>query len=74
MNYECKIQKKNAILFFIISICLAILIFLLANAIQILEYAKIDEKQEADTAIVLGAGVWKDMPSPVFRERIRHGI
>lgn len=74
MNYDCKIQKKNAILFFFISICLAILIFLLANAIQILEYAKIDEKQEADTAIVLGAGVWKDMPSPVFRERIRHGI
>ena len=29
---------------------------------------------KADAAIVLGAAVWKDKPSPVFAERIKHGI
>ncbi len=28
----------------------------------------------ADAAIVLGAAVWGEQPSPVFRERINHGI
>ncbi len=28
----------------------------------------------ADVAVVLGASVWTDRPSPVFRERIRHGV
>ncbi len=32
------------------------------------------EKIKADAAIVLGASVWKDKPSPVFSERIKHGI
>lgn len=32
------------------------------------------EKIKADAAIVLGASVWKDKPSPVFAERIKHGI
>ncbi|MFZ6779270.1 YdcF family protein [Undibacterium sp. Ji83W] len=32
------------------------------------------EKIRADAAIVLGASVWKDKPSPVFAERIKHGI
>lgn len=28
----------------------------------------------ADAAIVLGAAVWQDRPSPVFEERIKHGV
>jgi vancomycin permeability regulator SanA len=28
----------------------------------------------ADAAIVLGAAVYTDSPSPVFEERIRHGV
>ncbi|MCP4544043.1 MAG: YdcF family protein [Chloroflexi bacterium] len=28
----------------------------------------------ADAAIVLGAAVWDDQPSPVFRERINHAV
>lgn len=32
------------------------------------------EKIKADAAIVLGASVWKDKPSPVFAERIKYGI
>ena len=33
-----------------------------------------DETRSADTAVVLGAAVWGDRPSPVFRERINHAI
>lgn len=33
-----------------------------------------DETRPADAAIVLGAAVWGERPSPVFRERINHGI
>ena len=33
-----------------------------------------DETRPADAAIVLGAAVWGDRPSPVFRERINHAI
>lgn len=30
--------------------------------------------QKADAAVVLGAAAWGNRPSPVFRERIEHGI
>ncbi len=33
-----------------------------------------DETRPADAAIVLGAAVWGERPSPVFRERINHGV
>ncbi len=33
-----------------------------------------DETRSADAAVVLGAAVWRDRPSPVFRERINHAI
>lgn len=32
------------------------------------------EKIKADAAVVLGASVWKDKPSPVFEQRIKYGI
>jgi len=31
-------------------------------------------REKSDAAVVLGAAVWGDEPSPVFRERIHHGI
>ena len=45
-----------------------------ANTWQIVSYGKQTELRKADAAIVLGAGVVGEAPSPVFRERIRHGI
>jgi uncharacterized SAM-binding protein YcdF (DUF218 family) len=30
--------------------------------------------QAADVAVVLGAAVWRDKPSPVFEARVRHGV
>lgn len=59
--------------------CLAILIlatlaFIAYTAFSIALYANIDRKKPADVAIILGAAAWYKRPSPVFEERIRHGI
>ena len=43
-------------------------------ALCIISYGHKDEKQPSDAIIVLGAGVFNDYMSPVFRERINHGI
>lgn len=49
--------------------------FLLAMIpLSIWLYASTDETRVADAAIVLGAAVYNDRPSPVFMERIKHGI
>lgn len=44
----------------------------LAHSIN--DYAQHDDTRPADAAVVLGAGVWRGRPSPVFRERINHAI
>ena len=43
-------------------------------AADICAYASVDQKQPADVALVLGAGTDGGEVSPVFRERINHGI
>lgn len=43
-------------------------------AYDINQFAAQDETRTADAAIVLGAGVWRGRPSPIFRERINHAI
>jgi uncharacterized SAM-binding protein YcdF (DUF218 family) len=37
-------------------------------------FSQLDEARPADAAIVLGAAVFRDRPSPVLRERINHAI
>ena len=41
---------------------------------RIYAFAQVSDPAPADAAIVLGAAVYRDRPSPVFRERINHGI
>src|SRR5690606_15022734 len=59
-------------------ICIIILIcfsfYYIITAIRIVNYSNKDETQKADVAIVLGAGIWNNVPSPVFQERINHSI
>lgn len=43
-------------------------------AVSIGIYAKRDETQKADAAIILGYSVEDDQPTPAFQERIHHGI
>lgn len=43
---------------------------------QVYRYAAtaFEQPQSADAAVILGAAAWGNKPSPVFRERIKHGI
>ena len=53
---------------------LAAVITFAAVAAVIIRYGTLDEKQQSDAIIVLGASSWNGQVSPVFRERINHGI
>lgn len=51
-----------------------ILIWIVVLACQIYSFSSITSDKSVDAAIVLGAAVWNGQPSPVFEERIKHGI
>ena len=44
------------------------------RALSIWRYGSVDEKRPADVAVVLGAGTYNGEVSPVYQERINHGI
>src|ERR1700754_1899683 len=44
------------------------------TAIRIYSYSNATTDMQADAAVVLGAAVWSQGVSPVFRERINHAI
>ncbi|WP_196890007.1 YdcF family protein [Aureivirga sp. CE67] len=48
--------------------------FFVYNAIQIYRFSNQYSEQKSDVAIVLGAGTNNGKISPVFRERVNHGI
>lgn len=52
---------------------LAVAVFV-ALALDIALYASQSEPGRADAAIVLGAAVYDDEPTPVFEERLRHAL
>jgi uncharacterized SAM-binding protein YcdF (DUF218 family) len=52
----------------------ALLALFVGTAISIYSYPLPTAPEHADAAIVLGAAVWGDQPSPVFEERILHAI
>lgn len=64
-----RIHKKIALI--LVSVLIGFIIY---TALSIYSYGKINHLTKADAAIVLGAAVWLDEPSPVFEERIKHGI
>ena len=64
-------RKVKKLLFVIISI---VITYIMIIAVNICTYSKVDEKQTADVAIILGAGAADESVSPVFQERINHGI
>ena len=44
------------------------------QAVSIWRYGAVDETRPADAAIVLGAGTFNGVVSPVYQERINHGV
>ena len=53
---------------------LVMVLLTLFTAASIYSYGNTSSEEDADAAIVLGAAVWGNQVSPVFRERINHAI
>src|SRR5262245_31589228 len=52
----------------------AVVVMAVVVAIRIYSYRNTSPDVQADAAVVLGAAVWSDRVSPVFKERINHAI
>lgn len=63
-----RIAKAALIVVFILLVAIGVL------ADRIYSYSSTGSDGPADVAIVLGAAVWGTQASPVFKERINHGI
>lgn len=55
-------------------IFISIIIYIIFSAVNIYSFSYVNQTTNADVAVVLGASTWNDRPSPVFQERINHGI
>lgn len=58
----------------IIAIVVILVVYIAANFISICLFAAKDQREVADVAIVLGAATYDGEVSPVYQERINHGI
>lgn len=59
---------------FVLGLLLLLLICGALLGVDIYAYSFVTDSEPADAAIVLGAGVLKNEPSPVYKERINHAI
>ena len=66
--------RKKLIILTALLIVFLIMIWVIIAAVRIVQYGKLDEKTNCDVAIVLGAATSSRGVSPVYRERINHGI
>ncbi len=52
----------------------ALLLWVIVLGVQVVHFGNQNTDVHADAAVVLGAAVYRNRPSPVFRERINHAI
>ncbi|KQN95601.1 MULTISPECIES: YdcF family protein [Stenotrophomonas] len=70
-----RVSRKRAGLFdWLWRLCVLVLLWLLGVAAWIIWVGDRDQAAPADAIIVLGAAAYDAKPSPVFEERIRHGL
>ena len=69
-----KVKRTFRPVHVILIIIAVICVYYAACCADILSCAGKDDKQPADAVIVLGAGSYDGVISPVFRERINHGV
>ena len=58
----------------VVVLLLAVLAYLMVTTASIVIFSEKDETRPAEAAIVLGASVYDNSPSPVFCERINHAV
>ncbi|MCL4267693.1 MAG: YdcF family protein [Anaerolineae bacterium] len=59
---------------FILLFCVLLTAVITGIALDVYRFSLRDETRPAEAAIVLGAAVYGERPSPIFRERINHAI
>ena len=69
-----KLRGKKLVILVSLLVVFLIIFFAIITAVSIAQYGKLDEKAHCDVAIVLGAATSNGEVSPVYRERINHGI
>lgn len=69
-----KLRKKTIVLAILLLVFFLIMLTVIITAVRIVQYGKVDGKRHCDAAIVLGAATTDGAVSPVYRERIHHGI
>ena len=67
-------RQRRGVLAWLGWLLLAVLLWLVAVATWIVWTGQRDQAGPADAIIVLGAAAYDTRPSPVFEERIRHGL
>lgn len=67
-------MTKKVVLRLVFAVIVLLLIFVSYSAFSIWSFSDKDQLVKTDVAVVLGAAIWDDEPSPVFRERINHSI
>lgn len=69
-----KLRGKKLVILVSLLVVFLIILFAIITAVNIIHYGKVDEKAHCDVAIILGAATSDGEVSPVYRERINHGI
>lgn len=67
-------KKDSKIRFIALLLLILAIVYTAANAVNIWIFSHEDQKTSADVAIILGASTKNGEVSPVYRERIHHGI
>lgn len=65
---------RTSLFLFVTAMMFMFAIWVMYLMVSIYQYSLDSDDVQADAAIVLGAAVWQDEPSPVFEARIKHGI
>lgn len=68
------VRRADKIGRWIAALLAVVLAYLCITTLSIATFAEKDETRRADAAIVLGASVYDNSPSPVFSERINHAV
>ena len=69
-----KLRGKKLTILIPLLIVFLLILGAIITAVSIAQYGKLDEKADCDAAIVLGVATSDGEVSPVYRERIHHGI
>jgi uncharacterized SAM-binding protein YcdF (DUF218 family) len=74
VNVHCPIPEMKILKKILKVLSILLLVFFTFNSIRIYNYSDEYSEEKSDVAIVLGAGTNDGKLSPIFRERVNHGI